>query len=273
MKRIIYVSIAVASISLAGALWAARWIDKTAIEDFPGKYQLSVARVLWSLTPAIDREVDANRAIKLSWLKASGDINRKEKKEINNILRVLTEEFSFLSEYLLAHARSLSASTQARATVQLLTYLNRVELYDNYPSQALEAKIREFASSISLLDPSIQENWLRETMIRAHLKGNLQLYQANRSQLSKLLNDHGADIPNDFRKGVISFYDGVLSCIGKQQDLAVVPLDDAAKKLAHFPQYTTAFLIQDLNILLIGKGMEAGPGCNQALTDVILSGA
>jgi hypothetical protein len=257
---------------LTGVMWSTSWVDKLSAGDFPGRYQLTAARLFWSMSPAIDRDADANRAFKLSWLKASTDINRKEKKEIIKIVAVLTSEFSFVGDYLKLHSKSMSKEMQTKAATQLLTYLNRVELYQNYSNEALESKIREFGSGIHIATPATQENWYREVMIRSHMKGDYDLFQENRRQLMKLLNEHGQDLPVDFIDGVLFFYDGVLLCIEKKPDAADSPLASAAKKLASNPQLTTNFLQQDLNVLLLGKGMESGAGCNQSLTNVIFSG-
>lgn len=271
MRKIVYASIVISILWLSGGFLSVIWIDRTAEDEFPDKYQLAVARIFWSVTPSIDREADANRAIKLSWLRASTDINRKEKKEIKKILQVLVEEFTFLAQYLEVHARSLSKPTQAKAATYLLTYLNRVELYENYSNPALELKIREFGALVSAAPSSVQESWLREVMIRAFLKSDLQTYNDNRNQLLALLKQHG-DIPADFVEGAISYYDGVLLCIGKHSDLAIVPLSNAANKLAPYPGYTQSLLSQDMNVLLLGKGMESDAVCKQALFNVISSG-
>ncbi|WP_265258750.1 hypothetical protein [Verminephrobacter aporrectodeae] len=61
MKKIIYWSCGVALMCIAGAVWSISWIDGVSVSDsnFPGKYQLAAARLFWSMTPAIDRNVDA----------------------------------------------------------------------------------------------------------------------------------------------------------------------------------------------------------------------
>jgi len=272
LRKIAYTLIAILILWFSGILLTISWIDRTAAQEFPGKYQLAAARIFWLLTPSVDREADANRAIKLSWLRTSTDINRKEKKEIKQILQILTEESTFLAGYLEAHAYSLSRPTQARAATYLLTYLNRVGLYENHSIPALESKIREFSGYVSASPPSVQEDWHREAMIRAYLQGDYPLYNDNRNHLLALLNQHKGEIPIDFVEGIISYYDGVLSCIGKRSDLASEPLSDAAKKLARYPSYTTNLLNHDLNVLLLGKGMESDSICKQALINVISSG-
>ena len=185
---------------------------------------------------------------------------------------VLAAELLFVSDYLESYGKSILPETQARAVIQLLTYLNRFELYQNYPNPALESKIHEFSSGISVATPGTQENWYRETMIRSYLKGNNDLFQENRSQLLRVLNEHGQELTEDFKDGVMSFYDGVLACIQKNPQMAKGSLEIATKKLASYPRLATDFFGGDLNILLIGKGMEDPNGCRQMLNDLLVTG-
>jgi hypothetical protein len=256
---------------ILGVVWSVSWIDAASTYDFPGKYQLSAARLFWSITPAIDKNADAARALKFSWLKVSTEINRKEKKKISNVVGVLGSEFYFV-EQLISNNKITSKEINLRAAAQLLTYLNRFELYQAYTNAALEEKLKEFSSEISTADPATQENWYREVMIRSYLKGNIDAYKASKGELVNLFEKHGQDLPTGFKEGVLSFYEGVLLCVAKKSADASLPLARASKNLSQHPQLTTNFLQQDLNVLLLGRGMESGTGCNDYLTNVILSG-
>lgn len=109
-------------------------------------------------------------------------------------------------------------------------------------------------------------------MIRSYLKGEYDLYMKNRESLVDVLRRHGSNLPIDFREGALSFYDGVLLCIKNKSDDAIAPLKNASKNFSNYRQLATNFLQQDLNILLLGRGMESGRDCNDQLTSVIYSG-
>lgn len=254
------------------AILSTLWIDSTSATEFPERYPLAAARLFWSITPSIDKNKDADRALKLSWLRASTDINRKEKKNISKIVDVLVSEFSFVANYTKPNSRAISEEMRTRVATLLLTYLNRVELYQNYSNESLEKKLEEFASEIARATPETQENWYREAMIRSYLKGEYDVYIKNRESLADVLRKHGPNLPIDFREGVLSFYDGVLLCIKNKSDDAIAPLQNASKNFSNHHQLATNFLQQDLNILLLGRGMESGRDCNDQLTSVIYSG-
>lgn len=256
---------------LAGAFWAVTWVDKQAVIDFPGKAEFTLARFFWATSPAIDQTHDADRALKFSWLRASTDINRKEKKEISKIIDVLAEEFSFTAQYFERNGRMLPPDINSRAAVQLLTYLNRLEMFQSYANPALESKLMEFGVNVKSALPSTQENWQREMMIRSRIKGDQSAYQDHREVLLRTLLSHANDIPKSFLEGIVYFYDGVLLCVIKKNKEAAPFLDLAAQHLSSYPRYTTNFLNGDLNVLLLGKGMEAGSDCNESISRVILS--
>ncbi|QCX50394.1 hypothetical protein [Ralstonia pseudosolanacearum] len=110
-------------------------------------------------------------------------------------------------------------------------------------------------------------------MIRSYLKGEYDLYTKNRESLSEVFHRYGQNIPSDFKEGALSFYDGVLLCIRKKSEDASAPLQSASKNFSKHPQLAVNFLLQDLNVLLLGRGMESGKDCNDHLTSVIYSGA
>jgi hypothetical protein len=273
LKNAGYCAIALLSLWLAGAFWAITWIDKHDFIDFPDKTELSFARFLWSTSPSIDRAQDADRALKFSWLRASTEINRKEKKELLKITDLLFDESVFLERYFRRHGQKLTSDIQARVLIQLLTYLNRVEMYQPFANTALESMFMIFGGNDGLLSPSSRENWYREMMIRSRIKGDQSAYESYREGLLRTFASHPNEIPKPFIEGVVNFYDGVLLCIVKKNQEAAPFLDLAAKKFAGYPRYTTNFFNGDLNVLLLGKGMEAGSDCNDLIIKVIMSGA
>lgn len=260
---------------LAGTFWAVTWVDKQALIDFPGKSELNVARLFWSTSPAIDQTQDADRALKFSWLRASTEINRKEKKEISKIVDVLAEEFLFTAKYFERHGQALPPKLRIKFATQLLTYLNRVNLYQKYFHENVENIFRDLSGSgvVGDADDSEKENWYREMMIRSHLRQDGDSYKAYKEKLDALLKKEATSVSSAYVDGVIAFYDGVLSCISKDTSAAVIPLDVARANLATYPKITTEFFYGDLNVLLVGKGMEGSPRCNDLLGKVLLSGA
>lgn len=273
MKKVSPFALGALILWLSSSYWAANWIDKRAFDDFPEKNELAVARLLWRSSPAVNRTSDANRALKFSWLRASIEINRKEKKEMPKIIGVLSEEFSFVAKYIEQNNQSLSSEIKAAAAIQLLTYLNRINLFQNYFDPALDAKLTEISQMTGLLNPTNQENWYREMMIRGQLNGEANIYRENRSNLLHVLTRHGGDSPSIFIEGAIDFYDGILLCVTKNPSEALPYLESAERKLANYPKYTTSLFNKDLNVLLLGKGMEAGPSCDSSISKVISSGA
>lgn len=273
LKNAGYCAIALLSLWLAGVFWTITWIDKQEFIDFPGKTELSIARFLWSTSPSIDRVEDADRALKFSWLRASTEINRKEKKDILKITDVLLEESVFIERFFQRHGQKLTSDIQARVVIQLLTYLNRVEMYQSFANPALESKLINFGGNGELASPSTQEIWHREMMIRSRIKRDQSAYESHREGLLRTITSHVNEIPKPFIEGIVNFYDGVLLCIVRRNQEAAPFLDLAARNFSRYPRYTTNFLNGDLNVLLLGKGMEAGSDCNDLITKVIMSGA
>ena len=258
----------VAILWLAGVFWSTSWIDGKTKDVFPEEDQLSIARWFWSSVPAIDRDIDADRALKLSWLAIMAEINHKKKTEIN-ILNTLDSESQFVAGYLKSNWKTISVDMQSRAIVQLLTYLNRIELYRKYSRPDFEEQLKNVSEKISSAPPSVQEDWYREMMIRAYLKGDLYVFQENREKLLKILEDYAQEIPQDLRDGSIYYYEGVLACISKNPKDAIAPLNKAVKLMATNQQMASKFFHGDFNIILIGKGMEETDRCKEILEKLI----
>jgi hypothetical protein len=257
----------------AGAYWATNWIDKRNFDDFPGRVELAAARLLWSWSPAIHRDKDAERALKFSWLRAKTEIYQ-EKVSIPRITNTLNEESAFLGAYLAAHKKSISIETLYSVMIQTLTYLNRrsvfVTLSDSDVNSIVqrEAIVGQHISSFSL---EMQENWYREMMILGKLHGKDALYEENRNALLRTVNQYG-NLPSTFIEGAMDFYDGVLLCaIGKTEE-ALPYIEAATKQLAKTPKYATHLWSADLNAALIGKGIAAGAKCEESINKMVLSG-
>jgi hypothetical protein len=257
---------------LAATFWAIAWIDKQELIDFPGRTERSIARLIWSASPALDHSRDAERALKFSWLRVTGDISNKDRKGAARFIAILKKESVVLDKYLKLHGKLLPEDIQLRFAVQLLTYLNRVELFGSTSNPALDATLKEFDKRIESTHPTLQENWYREMMIRAKLQSNDSLYSHYRQNLLHEYEDGADDISAEFIRGVINFYDGVLSCAVQENQEAAPLLNMAAKNLSGFPRYTLNFLKGDLNVILLGKGIKGGGDCNELIRKIIQLG-
>ncbi|WP_265645536.1 hypothetical protein [Verminephrobacter aporrectodeae] len=273
MRKIIYCLCGGVLVCIVGAAWSILWIDGLLVSDLPGRYPLAAARLFWSMTPAIDRNADADRALKLSWLKASTDTNRKDGKQTSNIIDVLSSESLFIANYIKSNYLGMSDGMSTKAITQSLIYLNRIDLYQNFQESGFEKRSKELASRILRTDPVTQENWHREMMIRSYMRGDHETYMKSRTNFANRLNKHGKNVPADFQEGVLLFYDGILSCLAKKPDAAQVPLMKASKIFSSHRQLTASLLLDNLNMLLLWRGRDSGTACNDYLSMVVSSGA
>jgi len=272
MKKVFNFFIGALILWLFGSYWATSWIDKKSFDDFPGKNELAIARILWVLSPVVNRTDDANRVLKFSWLSVSSVIYSKEKKDNQKIIDVLSKEFKFISEYILLNNKSISSEVKDSTFIQLVTYLNRINLFQKYFDPLLEVKLIEFDQRIGSLSPVRQEDWYREMMIHGQLKGDSSIYQKYRNKYVQILHREGVGIPKVFIEGVIDFYDGILLCANNQSREALPYLKSAEVKLAKYPDYTMRFFSIDLNVLLIGRGKMSGADCDNSISKVISAG-
>jgi hypothetical protein len=273
MKKLFFFVIAIFVLWGIGIYWAINWIDQKEFSDLPEKKEMAVARALWRSFP-INNVKDVDRALKFSWLRASTEINRKtkRKKEISEIVSIIDEEAKFIFNYLKSNKKYVSSGKRVISIIQLLTYLNRINLFQNYFESDLDLMLSKVDADINLVEPGDREDWYREMMIRGRLKGNEDVYNKNRALLLETLNKHGGNLPQSFIDGAIDFYDGTLLCITDKAADASSYLKSAATKFAAYPKYTTAFFYADLNVLLIGKGMGMSQACNNALVEVLSAG-
>lgn len=272
MKSLQHTTLGLLALWWIGVSWSMSWIDRQARDDVPGTVELSTARLLWALTPATDALADADRALKFSWLRTAATIHRKGRKTVG-IVRVLTEEFQAVARYIEVHNESLSPDIRSRAAAQLLTYINRIELFQRYSNPALEWNLAAFASKVSTAPVSIQEDWYREMMIRGHMRGDSTAYRQNLDRLLSILRRSRVDVPHEFLEGVASYYEGVLLCVAMRPLDALSYLGIAARKLSAYPEDTTRLLNRNLNVLLLGKVMDSEPGCRDSLVKLVSSGS
>ncbi|MDR2875243.1 MAG: hypothetical protein LBV44_04880 [Methylobacillus sp.] len=274
MKKVLYVAIGVLVLWLVGVVWATHWIDGKSTFAHAGRYELATARFLWAWSPAIDREKDAERAMKFSWIRASSETWNKKNTE-REVLGILQNESGIITAYLMRHS-SLSQETKMKAFIQVLTYYNRVNLFQRYFDPALDSALSERSKEISLLSSDTQEDWCREMMIYWRLKGDESRYIESRSMFLKLLyasrNERAGGIPIGYAEGIIGFLDGTLLCVVNKPTEALQHLESAAIKLKDYPEYTAALWEITLNILLLEKGMTTGQDCKKSISKLISSG-
>jgi hypothetical protein len=256
----------------AAIIWSQAWIEKTSITSLPNTKILQLARFFWTISPSFDENRKIEQTLKISWLTAATKINKNEKKQVDSIIETLADEFNFVAKRVEINGESLHKEIQFKAATQLLTYLNRVEFYQKFENLQLEVAISEFALRAKAFGPLEQENWYRENMIRSALNKDSRNYQKNMADLEDLYKTYGPEIPQKFKQAAIYFYAGTLFCIMNDEISATQPLAMAAKYFSDFPVLATDLFYQDLNVLLLGKGMQTSPRCNEMLTKVINSG-
>ncbi|MDR2875245.1 MAG: hypothetical protein LBV44_04890 [Methylobacillus sp.] len=276
MKKILYCVVGALVLWLAGVIWAIHWIDGKKRYENTGKYELAVTRFLWAWSPAIDREKDAERAMKFSWIRAANEVSRDDKKDIIKILVILKEEALVISAYLAGHHKFLSQETRVKACIQALTYSNRIFLFQGDYEPTFDPKLLKISEVISSLSPHTQEDWHREMMTYWRLRGNESRYTESKNRFSQLLYEgsdkNGGRIPAKFAEGVVDFYDGILLCVANKSGEAVPQLESAAKKLGDYPKYTILLWRADFNILLFARGISGGSECSNSITKVISLG-
>lgn len=261
-RSLFFAVVIFAAVYLLMSFWAVRWVNNHSFSDAPGMNELFMARKIWQFTPAFNKEQDSEQARKFSWLIAQAKIYKQGKKDITrDVLNPLAQEFTQLSVYYRKNHPDLSHVEQYRLLTQLMTYLNRVLLYERYSEPRLEKMLNEISPHVSqMADPDLQENWLRERMIYAYLVGNDEQYKSTRSAYIAYLERE--TMPANLRIGAIAFFDGILACARKTSGA------DSALKVAHkmLQTKTVLYLFSiDLNALLFGKGMEETSVCNPIL--------
>jgi hypothetical protein len=187
------------------------------------------------------------------------------------MINIFRDEFIFVKNSFEKNRGLITLENRVGVAVQLLTYLNRVEVLQPHEDHDFDLKLTNFENAVGNTSISMQEEWYREMMIHAHMKKNAR-YSYYREKLISLYNTRESGLPKYFIGGIISYYDGVLLCLAGQPKNATSHLEFAAINLSKKPKYTTNFLNQNFNVLLLGSGMKSGMECRQLLSKVISSG-
>jgi hypothetical protein len=256
---------------LFAVMAAIRWIDRQTMDDFPDQTTLKVTRFFWGISPAINRNSDAFRAIKFSWL----TLNRGNKlvriKKGESLYSLLGQEQRFLQKYYLNNFNNLSLESKAKIMIQLLLYLNRFELFVVYEDKAaeknLQVMLEQTAPLISTLSLNDQEGWHRENMIRAQTKGNEEQFTFHKNSYIKIQQKIHPLRNSDFALGVVNFYEGNINCLKNNPTLAEKNLRDAALIFKMNYEEAVIFLYQNLNILIGGMSSIKSPACRELIND------
>ncbi|MBR2252513.1 MAG: hypothetical protein IJ881_09020, partial [Neisseriaceae bacterium] len=110
-KKIILSFIFVIFVYILSCAWAMDWIDNQKIENqFFSKKQksiitLNIAKTIWQITPAFNREKDAERALKISQLYLDSFSVYSNK---DNMINILKKNYYFLFNYYDKHEYKIS---------------------------------------------------------------------------------------------------------------------------------------------------------------------
>ena len=108
--------------------WAMDWIDNQKIESqfFTKKQKstttLNIAKVIWQVTPAFNREKDAERALKISQLYLDSFSVYSNKDDMKNVLK---KNYDFLFNYYDKHEYKISNKLNDKSAYHRLILLNR----------------------------------------------------------------------------------------------------------------------------------------------------
>lgn len=128
LKKIILSFIFVIFVYILSCAWAMDWIDNQKIESqFFSKKQksittLNIAKAIWQITPAFNREKDAERALKISQLYLDSFSVYSNKDDMKNILK---KNYDFLFNYYDKHEYKISNKLNGKSVYHRLILLNR----------------------------------------------------------------------------------------------------------------------------------------------------
>ncbi|MBR3482481.1 MAG: hypothetical protein IKH45_06305 [Neisseriaceae bacterium] len=127
-KKIILSFIFVIFVYILSCAWAMDWIDNQKIENqFFSKKQksiitLNIAKTIWQITPAFNREKDAERALKISQLYLDSFSVYSNK---DNMINILKKNYYFLFNYYDKHEYKISDKLNGKSAYHRLILLNR----------------------------------------------------------------------------------------------------------------------------------------------------
>ena len=124
-KLVILISALSIIIYLSLWAWAVRWIDQDKdVADFMTEKKhltLEIAKFVWKITPALEREKDAERLLKISKLSLFSDLKPYWNHNIENFKK----NYKLVSEYQKKHKDELSVDFDKKFFWQKLILINR----------------------------------------------------------------------------------------------------------------------------------------------------
>ena len=101
--------------------WAVHWIDEDKnIVDFVSEDKnttLELAKTVWQITPAINREKDAQRLLKMAEWSAYTDLTHN--------ITMLKNNYNIISQYHKKHGNKLNEQLKSKFILQKLIFMNR----------------------------------------------------------------------------------------------------------------------------------------------------
>ena len=122
LKKIIFSFLAIVVIAyLSLWAWAVHWIDEDKnIVDFVSEDKnmtLETAKFIWQITPAINREKDAQRLLKMAEWSAYTDLTHN--------ITMLKNNYNIISQYHKKHENKLNEQLKSKFILQQLIFMNR----------------------------------------------------------------------------------------------------------------------------------------------------
>lgn len=139
--------------------WAVHWIDEEKnIVDFVSEDKnitLEIAKTVWKITPAINREKDAQRLLKMAEWSVCADLQHS----ISN----LKQNYNIISQYHKKYEYQLSDELKSKFILQKLIFINRALL--KIEDKEFEKEIANMIANHSFYDSDNLENrieWVPE---------------------------------------------------------------------------------------------------------------
>lgn len=245
--------------------WAVHWIDEDKnIVDFVSEDKnttLELAKTVWQITPAINREKDAQRLLKISELSICADLQHS----ISN----LKKNYNIISKYHKKHENKLNEQLKSRFILQKLIFMNRALL--KIEDKEFEKEIANMIANHSFYGKDNLETrieWLPEFIWFIFWHQNTIYDNTYGDILEKYTNYFSDDLISMDKKynyeraflNIYSYNHGSLSCYqyymtqdnllqNTEKQLQLLELDNFGKKIFKFLQQRITQNREDYEIL------------------------
>ncbi len=158
-KLTLYISAVIIITYISLWIWAIYWIDKDKDISYfmvdNKNIRLEVAKFIWKITPAIDREKDAKRALIFSELSVNT--------EIPNFMKNIQKNYDFISLYYKNNEHRLSDSMKNKFLLRKLVFINRSNILKNKIKDVeFENLLEKIAQTIPQMNLEEQIEWNAE---------------------------------------------------------------------------------------------------------------